>query len=247
MLRKLHYRWREKRAWAKRARMSRIEYLFDINHDMLEGGRAYHDGLNFLELVEKQLAEGQIDLAVSNIMRQPSHCFELANLYWGQGDLENAEKYLRMTLERYDRFVAALREHKLPEKEYRHFGETVIKAAAVLLDVRLEGPVLTSRLDPGYLPGNTGFLLDCCFTHEDLDMAGWQELEDAWVKNRFPKYMLAEHQLYVKALTGGFSSDAEMLAAHEKMWASKAKRSPDAGMIEGYDEFNEYIIDYIFG
>lgn len=246
LFRKLYLRWQEKRAWAKRAKLSRIEYLLDITHDFLEGGRAYHDGLNTLELIEKQLADGNIDIAVSNIMRQPKHCFELANLYWGQGDLENAEKYLRKTLERYDRFVAAVREHHLPEAEYRHFGETFIKNAAVLLDVKLEGPVLTSRLEAGYQPAIEGFLLDCCIAAGDFDMRGWQELEDAWGRNRFPKYMLVEHQLYVKALTGGFASDAEMLAAHEKMWASKARRSPDAGMIEGYAEYNEYIIDGLF-
>lgn len=226
--------------------MSRIEYLFDVNHDMLEGGRQHSDGLNFLELVERQLQEGQIDLAVSNLMRQPADCFELANLYWGQGDLANAKKYLRMTLERYERFKAVLRSHKLEEREYHHFGEVYIKTAALLLGTQLDGPVLTAKFEPGYQPARDNLLLDCCLASHDFDVGAWQAMEDDWLKNRFPKYKLAEDAVYVKALTGAYASDAEMLAAHEKMWADKAKRNPNAGTIEGYDEYNQYIIDYIF-
>ena len=245
MFKKLYKRWQDNRRWAKRRKMSRIEYLFDINHDMLEG-RRYHGGLSPFELIEKQLNEGMVDHAVSMLMLKPKGCFELANLYRGQGDLENAQKYLRMTLERYDRFVEVLREQNLPEEKYRHFGETYIKIAALLLDVKLEGPVLTSQLEPGYQPGNEGFLADCCIGTHDFDMGEWQALEDAWTKNRFPKYQWAEYEVYVKALTGQYSSDAEMLKAHAKMWAGKAKRSPDAGLIEGYDEYNQYVVDHMF-
>lgn len=60
--------------------MSRIDYLLDINHEMLEGRAYSRDGLNSLELPEHQLAQGQIDLAVRNIMGQPAGCFTLANL-----------------------------------------------------------------------------------------------------------------------------------------------------------------------
>jgi len=236
---------KKKRIWAKRDKMSRIEYLLDIKHDMLEGGREYHDGLNFLELVEKQLEEGKIDLAVSNIMSQPKDCFELAILYWGQGDLENAEKYLRKTLERYDRFVAVGREHNLPLETYVHSGYTAIKTAAHLLDVKLEGPILKPAINPGYSPSFGEYLLDCCLGSHDFDMGAWQSLEDAWLKDRSPKYMLEEQRLYVKALTGEFANDAEMLKTHEKMWLSIEKRN-DASLIEGYGEDNGLFIDAIF-
>ncbi|WP_284124632.1 hypothetical protein [Parerythrobacter aestuarii] len=226
--------------------MSRIEYLLDINHDMLEGRDFRQSKLNFLELVEQQLADGQTDLALSNLSRQPARCFKIANLHWGQGDLVNAEKYLRMTLERYQRFVAAGEEHGRSLEEYKNFGEAQIKTAAALLDTRLEGPVLTSQVDVGYSPAFENYLLDCCLGTFAFDMSHWQSLEDAWLKNRFPKYKLEEYAVCVKALTGGFASDAEMLAAHEKMWLGKARRNPDAGLMEGYGEYNAYVIDFIF-
>ena len=246
IFRRLLNRQRERRKWKRRAKLGRVEYLLEVTHDRLEGKTESWGGINFLELVERQLKDGEIDLALTNIGRQHADCFELANLYWGQGDLANAEKYLRMTLERYERMRSAAKEHGRDLSVRNHYGEVYIKSAAVLLDVELDGPVLASTHDAGYRPAFENFLLDACLGTANFDMGAWQALEDAWLKNRFPRYELDQWAVYVKALTGGFDDDAAMLEAHAKMWAGKAKRNPDAGMIEGYGEYNAYVVDHIF-
>ena len=246
MIQKLIKRLKERRKWAKRKKMSRIEYLLDVHHAMLEGDREYHGGLIYLELVEKQLTEGDVNLALWNISRQIKDCLELALLYWGQGDVETAYTYLRKTLERYERMVDAAAEHGQNLEERRDIGEAYVKTAAILLSEPLTGPALTVQSKPGYSPSFGNYILDCCVGTQDFDMGYWQSLEDDWLKNRFPKYMLDEHSVYVKALTGQYADHAAMLKAHAKMWASKAKRNPDAGMIEGYDEYNAYVVDYTF-
>ncbi|MDJ0910442.1 MAG: tetratricopeptide repeat protein [Woeseiaceae bacterium] len=226
-------------------KLSRIEYLLELNHDLLEGQHDSYDGLNYLELVENQLNEGQIDLALFNISQQAKYCFEIANLYWGQGNLRRAEKYLRMTLERYRRFVAAGMAQGQPQTDYDDISGVLVKSASVLLDEPIEGLLLTIESEPGYSPAFGNYLLDCCLGHHDFDMGLWQSLEDAWLKNRFPKYMLEEQAVYVNALTGGYASDTEMLEAHQAMWLGKAKRSPDSDLLDGYSD-NELIIDYTF-
>lgn len=238
-------RFRKKRKPASGDKPSRIEYLLELKHDMLEGRHDAFDGLNFLELVEQQLNEGQIDLALFSITQQAKDCFEIANLYWGQGDLGNAEKYLRMTLERYRRYIAAGMAHGEQLADYDDISGVLVKLAAVLLDESLEGPLVTMESKPGYSPAFGNYLVDCCLGHRDFDMGVWQSLEDDWLKNRFPKYMLEEQAVYVKALTGEYANDAEMLEAHQAMWLGKAKRNPDSGLLDGYSD-NELIIDGTF-
>lgn len=246
VFRKLLKRFRDKRKWAKREKMSRIEYLLDLGHDMLEGRRYADSDLNFLELVEQQLQDGKIELAIFNIGRQSGDCFRLANLYWGQGDLANAEKYLRMTLERYYRLLAAVKAHDWPHLSGDNAGQSVIKCAAVLLGVEPGGPLRDFESKIGYLPWFENFLLDACIGTQDFDLDAWQAGEDAWLKHRFPRYKLKEYEVYVKALTGGFASDAEMLAAHETMFTGRASRpNADAGIMDGYQD-NELVIDHIF-
>ncbi len=236
---------KERALWARRNRMSRIEYLLDISHDRLEGEKEAWDGQNYLELVEQQLRRGEIDLAIGNIGRQPAYCFQIANLYWGQGNLEQAEIYLRKTLERYHRLIAACQEHNWPHYPPKHYGQTYIKTAAVLLDVKLGGPAPGSITEMGYQPWFENTLLNYCLGEEDFDLGAWQAGEDKWLANRFPKYKLKEYEVYVKALTGGFASDVEMLKAHEKMFTGRSSKNPQSHLLEGYDD-NELIVDYIF-
>lgn len=242
----LRRRRAEKRFWARLDKLPRDEYLIALRHDHLEESKDAWDGLNFIELVEKQLKEGMVDHALWNISNQVKDCLELAVLYWAKGERTHAEKYLRMTLERYQRMVKAATEHDRRLDERSGIGEAYIKAAAILLGEPLEGPALTITSRPGYSPSFGNTILDACIGTHDFDMGLWQSLEDEWLKNRFPKYMIEEETVYVKALTGQYASDAQMLEAHRKMWAGKAKRNPDAGTLEGYDEFNAYVVDYTF-
>jgi len=242
----LRRRRADKRFWARLDKLPRDEYLIAIRHDSLEETKDSRDGLTFLELVERQLKEGRVDLALGNISTQVKYCLELAVLYWAKGNRAQAEKYLRMTLERYQRMVTAAAEHDRRLEERSDIGEADIKTAAILLGEPLDGPALAIASKPGYSPSFGNYILDCCLGTNDFDMGLWQSLEDEWLKNRFPKYMIEEKVVYVKALTGQYASDAEMLEAHRKMWAGKAKRNRDAGTLEGYDEFNAYVVDYTF-
>ncbi|OBV10095.1 hypothetical protein [Erythrobacter dokdonensis] len=246
MFGKLIKRYRDRRFWARLDKLPRDEYLIALRHDRLEETKDSRDGLTFLELVEKQLKEGRVDLALRNISTQVKSCLELAVLYWAKGNRAQAEKYLRMTLERYQRMVTAAAEHDRRLDARSDIGEAYIKAAAILLGEPLDGPALTIASKPGYSPMFANTILDACIGTHDFDMGLWQSLEDEWLKNRFPKYMIEEKMVYVKALTGQYASDAEMLEAHRKMWAGKAKRNPDAGTLDGYDEFNAYVVDYTF-
>ncbi|MEE4317829.1 MAG: hypothetical protein V2I74_12695, partial [Erythrobacter sp.] len=234
MFGKLIKRYRDRRFWARLEKLPRDEYLIAIRHDSLEETKDSRDGLTFLELVEKQLKEGRVDLALGNISTQVKYCLELAVLYWAKGNRAQAEKYLRMTLERYQRMVTAAAEHDRRLDARNDIGEAYIKAAAILLGEPLDGPALTIASKPGYSPSFGNYILDCCVGTNDFDMGLWQSLEDEWLKNRFPKYMIEEKVVYVKALTGQYASDAEMLEAHAKMWAGKAKRNPDASTLSGY-------------
>lgn len=246
VFRALLERRRERRKWKRRKRLDRVEYLLELMHERLEWEQEGFGGLNYIDLVERQLADGEIDLALNNIGFQHADCFQLACLYWGRGDRANAQKYLRMTLDRYERMRSAAKAHGRDLSARRHYGEAYIKSAAVLLDAELEGPAFASPQDAGYRPAFENFLLDACLSTQDFDMGAWQRLKDAWLKNRFPKYELDQWEVHVRALTGDFADDAKMLNAHARMWASKAKRNPDAGMIEGYGEYNAYVVDHIF-
>jgi hypothetical protein len=228
---------------AERSKMSRIDYLLHVTHDQLEGPHEAYGGGTFLDLVEKQLDEGKVDLAIWNISNQVKDCFELANLYWGQGDLIRAESYMRQTLERHERLVQACAQHNVPRQSY--FGIECAKCAACLLGIEVEDFARTESFEPGYEPWFKDTLLSYCLGSHDFDLDAWQKSAIEWKKNRHPKYRLEEFSVYVKALTGQYGSTQEMLAAHEKMFLGRTKRSPDSGLLDGYQD-NELIIDFIF-
>lgn len=226
-----------------RGQMSRIDYLLDMCHTHLEAPHEAYGGGNFLQLVEKQLREGQTDLAIWNISSQVRNCFELANLYWGQGDVARAEAYLHQTLERHERLVDACTEYALPRPSYA--GIECAKCAACLLGVEVPDLMREECFEPCYEPWFKDRLLSYCLGTQDFDPAAWQAAADAWTRKRHPKYRLDEFAFYVKALTGGFESTDAMFAAHEKMITGRAKRSPASGLLDGYDD-TELIVDHIF-
>ena len=236
---------KERALWARRDRMSRIEYLLDLRHEQLEAPHDAWGGLTFYELAERNLAEGNIDLAMFNFASQIADCFELGILYWGQGDLQRAEAYLCKTLERDARRRTAAAEHGWPHPPNHHAAEAYVKVAAVLLGTALDDPAPLSAFEPGYQPWFDNALLDACLGSHDFDCGAWQAGEDLWLKRRFPKAKLKETEVYVKALTGGFASDSEMLSAHETMFTGRAGKNYQGGLIEGYTD-NELMIDYVF-
>jgi hypothetical protein len=236
---------KERALWARRDKMSRVEYLLDIRLEHLEAPHDAWDGLTFTQLVERHLAEGKIDLAMFNLDSQIAGNFEIAVLHWGQGDLERAEAYLRKAIERHERRRTAIAAHGWPHPPKHHAAEAYAKVAAVLLGVPLDAPAPLSAFEPGYSPWFDNFLLDACLSTHDFDLAAWQAAEDVWLKRRFPKAKLKEYEVYVKALTGGFASAGDMLAAHEKMFTARSGKNYEGGLIEGYTD-NELMIDTIF-
>ncbi|MBN8844857.1 MAG: hypothetical protein J0H88_16570 [Sphingomonadales bacterium] len=234
---------RSSKRHAELSKMSRIEYLLHLRHDRLEALNETFGGKNYLQLVEDQLKEGNVDLAIWNIANQVKGCFELANLYWGQGNLARADTYLHKTLERHDRLVAACAERGVQRPSYD--GIECAKCAACLLDIKVEDFARMETFEPCYEPWFKDKLLSYCLDSRDFDDGVWRTSAIAWTKRRHPKYRLEEFSVYAKALTGGYGSTEEMLSAHEKMFAGRVKRSPDAGLLEGYAD-NELIIDYVF-
>ncbi len=236
---------KERALWARRDAMSRVEFLLDIRHEHLEAPHDAWGGLTSIELAERNLAEGKLDLAMFNLASQISKCFEIAVLYWGQGDRERAEAYLRKALERHQRRCTAAAEHGWFQPQNHHAAEAYVKVAAVLLGTTPEGTAPLSTFELGYQPWFDNMLLDACLGTHDFDLGAWQAGEDAWLKHRFPKAKLKEYGIYVRALTGGFASDADMLAAHEKMFTARAGKNYQGGLVEGYTD-NELMIDYVF-
>ena len=224
--------------------MSRIEYLMNIHHENMEKSHEAYGDITFVELVERQFSEGETELAASNVGTQVCEYFELANLYWGQGDLEKAKNYLTKTLERHQRFVDACSEYDLEIGHYH--GMENAKAASCLLEMEYLSLDNSEALENDCEPWYRETILDYCVDDRDFEVATWQAAEDAWVKNRFPKYRLAEFDVYIKALTGQYETTKDMLDAHEKMFKGRGKRkNADSYTIDGYDD-NELIIDYIF-
>lgn len=222
---------------------SRIEYLLTMLHDQLEAPKDAFGGENFLAFVERQLVEGPLHLALWNIASQVKDCFELANLYWGQGDRARAESYLRQTLERHRRLLRAMAEHGQAATAYN--GIEYAKAAACVLGSADEVFPAEGGPEHCYEPWFINTVLDRCLDTAPFDMGAWVTASEAWTRKRHPRYRLEEFGFYVKALTGGFSSTDEMLGAHEKMFTGRAKRSAEADLLAGYRD-NDLIIDFIF-
>lgn len=222
----------------------RIDYLLGLYHDWLEKREEAYGGLNFLALTDQQLDEGQADLAARNIGGQVGYAFELANLYWGQGQVDRAEHYFRLAIERHERVAAICTEQGW---DIANNSKLDYAKCATLLLGSETGP-LTSERDngAGYDPWFQDALVGACLSAEPFDMAAWQANVDLWTKRRFPKYRLAEFDVYVKALTGQFETTDAMFAAHRRMFAGRAKRpNADGALIDGYQD-NELVIDYIF-
>ena len=238
-------RWNDKLSQrpVQRSNMSRIEYLLHIKHDQLEAPKEVFGGKNFVQLIEDQLEEGNVDLAIWNISSQVKNCFELANLYWGQGDLVRAEAYMQQTLERHNRLSDAYAEHGMLMQPYH--GVECAKSAACLLGIDIENFAGIKMPEIGYEPWFKNVLLSRCLDERDFDMAEWNDGADEWTRRRFPKYRLEEFSVYVKALTGGYASTEVMLSEHEKMFTGRSRRKPNSGLLDGYDD-NELIIDFIF-
>ncbi len=222
---------------------SRIESLINSRHQRMEGVRST-DGLTFSALVERQLEQGKTTLALGNISSQIKGFFELANLYWGQGEMDKTQEYLNKTLEKHQRYVEVVQEHSAIKG--LHHKLVLAKAASILLEKPFEAPENTHRPDPGYAPWFWNSIYDYCLTDKDFDAASWQASEDQWTKNRFPKYRLEDFGFYVKALTGQFDDANTLLSCHEKMFKARAKKRPDVDMLEAHDEDNTVIIDHIF-
>jgi hypothetical protein len=221
----------------------RIDFLLNLHHGWLEAPNQAYGGLNFLGLTDRQLAEGQIDLAARNIGSQIGHAFELANLYWGQGKLDRAEQYLQLTLERHRRVAAICAEQGWDVAVNSRLD--FAKCAAFLLgeDPGALGDAADNR--PGYDPWFKNALMAACLGAGDFPTAAWQASADLWTKRRFPRYRLDELDFYVKALTGKFASTDAMFASHRRMFAGRAKRAPDWDQIDGYRD-NDLVIDYLF-
>lgn len=235
--------FRRKRGLKSGKEQSRIEYLLEVRHDQLEAPKAAFGGVNFLAFVERQLVDGPLYLALWNLGSQVKDCFELADLYWGQGNLDRAESYMRQSLERHRRLLRAMADHGEPARAYD--GIEHAKAAACLLGSTDEVFPTEGGSEDCYEPWFINTLLDRCIDTAPFDMAAWSAAADAWTRKRHPRYRLDEFGFYVKALTGGFASTAEMFKAHEAMFTGRAKRSPDADFLAGYRD-NDLIIDFIF-
>lgn len=169
---------KERARKARRDAMSRVEFLLDTRHEHLKAPHDAWNGLTFYELVEQQLSEGNLDLAMSNFAGQVQYCFEIAILYWGQGDLERAEAYLRKTLERHERRCMAAAEHGWPHPPNHHSAEAYTKVAAVLLGTPLQGAAPLSAFESGYQPWFDNMLLDASLGGDDFALATWQAAED---------------------------------------------------------------------
>lgn len=228
---------------AQSSNMRRIDYLLQTRHNQLEAPKKEFGGKNFIQLVEDQLDDGKLDLAIWNISNQVKDCFELANLYWGQGDLVRAEAYLRQTLERHNRLSDACAENGLPIPPYH--GLECAKSAACLLGIDIKNFAGIKTPEAGYEPWFKNVLLNRCLDERDFDMAEWNDSADEWARRRFPKYRLEEFSVYIKALTGGYASTEVMLSEHEKMFTGRSRRKPDSDLLDGYND-NELIIDFIF-
>ena len=231
---------------AGRSKLSRIDDLLRLDHDHLEKPKKAWGGLNFMQLTEQHIAGGQLGLAVQGLTSQVGICFRLANRYWGQGNIDRARHYLERTLERHDRLVAVCDHPDLPFPTLQSYHEMVAaKCAALLLGRDIRSSARIAELEPGYDPWFKDALLRYCLGTGAFDANTWQAGVELWQKRGFPKYRIEEFAFYVKALTGQFATTDAMFAEHGRLLLGRSKRSPDAELLDGYQD-SELVIDYLF-
>ncbi|WDA40919.1 hypothetical protein [Erythrobacter sp. BLCC-B19] len=223
---------------------SRIAYLLGLYHQWVEGKEQAWDGLDKAGLIERQIAEGDAPMATMNLAGHVRNYVELAKLYWGQGDIAQARHYLGKAVDRHERMVdyCAVRGPVWPNE---YSDESDVRIAAYLLGRPLTRVPRHPREEPDRYPSFKAILLDAIADDAPLDMARWQDWEDSTVRNRWPKFQVAEAQFYRRALIGEFASGAALLAAHEALWKSKAGKTFERGWFDGYDD-NDLIIDTLF-
>lgn len=235
----------------KRDNLSRVEYLMNVRHQLAEAP-SQKDGLNLPQLAEKHMDEGKVYLAFSNFGRLIKYYFELAILYWGQGNIEQTESYLTKVLDAHKKMVLVAAKHELyllrtadNKIRWPHQASEFAKIASYLLDDN-EAKFINKKNDIGDILWFADTLIDYCLGDSDFDEARWLAGEDQWIKKRQPKYILEEYNVYVKSLTGQYNTAEEMLAAHEKMFKGQAKRKNlDYDLLHAYYD-NELAIDFIF-
>lgn len=196
-------------------------------------------------LIPKQLADGECDLALRNLgggFGLIRNRFSLVRQYWAVGQTEKARAQMQ----------AVLRDWAWLEREGGARDENPTRNLVALVACLLgeEGPTAKAAFEAdeaGWMPSLDNFLTHAVLHADVVDAARWAELERAWFNKRGPKYMWAEYQFYIDALTRRWASGDALLAEHAKRWAARAKRNPDTSFEDGYGEDNIYIADALFG
>lgn len=223
---------------------SRIAYLLEIYHDWAEGKVESWGGIDLRGLIEQQIATGDARMATTNLAGHVRYCFDLAGLYWGQGDIAKAQHYLGKALDSHERMIAYC-DQRGPVWPMEYSDEADVRIAGLLLDRPVALVPRRPREERDLYPSFKPILLDAMTGDAPLDMVRWQDWEDSTVRNRWPKFQVAEAQFYRRALTGEFADGAALLAAHEALWKSKAGKTFEPGWFKGYDD-NDLIIDALF-
>jgi hypothetical protein len=223
---------------------SRIAYLLEIHHDWVEAKVDAWDGLDKAGLIERQIAEGNVQLATMNLGGHIRNIFGLANLYWGQSDVERAKAYLGMVVDRHERMLAYC-ETRGPLWPNEYPDERDARIAGLLLDRPIALAPRRPLEEPDRYPSYLTILLDAMTGDAPLDMVRWQDWEDSTVRNRWPKFQIGEAQFYRRALSGEFADGAALLAAHAAMWKAKDGKNFDSDVFEGYRD-NDLVIDALF-
>lgn len=223
---------------------SRIAYLTDLYHEWAEGKVEAWGGIDLRGLIEQQIAAGDARMATTNLAGHVRYCFDLAGLYWGQGDIATAQHYLGKALDSHERMIAYC-DQRGPVWPMEYSDEADVRIAGLLLDRPVAQVPRRPHAERDLYPSFKPILLDAMTGDAPLDMVRWQDWEDSTVRNRWPKFQVAEAQFYRRALTGEFVDGAALLAAHEALWTSKAGKTFEPGWFKGYDD-NDLIIDALF-